>query len=133
MDVKVINDRLIKWAGADEFARSLTVELDDGSRAVINISRPESGGITAFGWEAPLEAWKPGTRVPKAEKVVYITFSKPGNEPVLVLGGEWKLADPKVEDGYKHLYPRHNASLAFNGEWRSRVSVPEGTIDISGL
>lgn len=132
MDVKVINDRLIKWAGADEFSRSLTVELDDGSRAVINVARVE-GGITAFGWEAPVGEWKPGTRVPKSEKVIYITFSERGQEPVLELGGEWKLADAKVEDGYKHLYPRHNASLAFNGEWRSRVSVPEGTIDISGL
>ena len=132
MDVKVINDRLIKWAGADEFARSLTVELDDGSRAVINLARAE-GGITAFGWEASVEAWKTGTRVPKSEKVIYITFVKPGHEPVLELGGEWKLAEPKVQDGYKHLYPRSNAALAFNGEWMSRVIVPSGTIDISGL
>jgi hypothetical protein len=132
MDVKVINDRLIKWAGADEFARSLTVELDDGSRAVINDARVE-GGITAFGWEAPVGEWELGKRVPKSEKVVYITFSKRGYEPVLVLGGEWKLADPKVEDGYKHLYPRANASQSFDGEWRARVTVPSGTIDISGL
>ena len=132
MDVKVINDRLIKWAGADEFARSLTVETDDGTRAVINLARTEDG-ITAFGWEAPIQAWKPGTRVPKSEKVVYITFSNPGHVPVLVLGGEWKLADPKVADGYKHLYPRANASLSIDGEWISRVAVPSGTIDISGL
>ena len=132
MDVKVINDRLIKWAGADEFARSLTVELDDGSRAVINLARVE-GGITAFGWEAPIEAWKTGMRVPKSEKVVYITFNKPGHEPVLELGGEWKLVEPKVQDGYKHLYPRANAALAFNGEWMSRVVGPSGMIDISGL
>lgn len=132
MDVKVLNDRLIKWAGTDEFARSLTVETDDGTRAVINLARVE-GGITAFGWEAPVQEWKPGTRVPKSEKVVYITFNKSGHEPVLVLGGEWKLADPKVKDGYKHLYPRSNASLSFNGEWVSRIAVPEGTIDISGL
>lgn len=132
MDVKVLNDRLIKWAGTDEFARSLTVETDDGTRAVINLARVE-GGITAFGWEAPVEKWKQGTRVPKSEKVIYITFAKLGHEPVLVLGGEWKLADPRIEDGYKHLYPRSNASLAFNGEWMSRVAVPEGTIDISGL
>lgn len=132
MDVKVLNDRLIKWAGTDEFARSLTVELDDGSRAVINLARVE-GGITAFGWEAPVQEWKPGTRVPKSEKVVYITFAKPGHSPVLVLGGEWKLAEPRIEDGYKHLYPRSNASLSFDGEWVSRVAVPEGTIDISGL
>lgn len=132
MDVKVINDRLIKWAGAEEFSRSLTVELDDGSRAVINVASVE-GGITAFGWEAPIHEWKAGTRVAKSEKVVYITFSKPGHEPVLPLGGEWKLADPKVEDGYKHLYPRSNASMVFGGEWRSRVVVPSGTIDISGL
>ena len=132
MDVKVINDRLIKWAGVDGFARSLTVELDDGSRAVINIANVE-GGITAFGWEAPVEAWKTGTRVPKAEKVIYVTFSKHGHDPVLNLGGEWKLAEPRVADGYKHLYPRANAALAFNGEWMSRVTVPKGTIDISGL
>jgi hypothetical protein len=132
MDVKVLNDRLIKWAGTDEFARSLTVETDDGTRAVINLARVD-GGITAFGWEAPVQEWKPGTRVPKSEKVVYITFDKSGHVPVLVLGGEWKLADPKVKDGYKHLYPRANASLSFDGEWISRVAVPEGTIDISGL
>ena len=132
MDVKVLNDRLIKWAGADEFARSLTVELDDGSRAVINLARVE-GGITAFGWEAPVEKWKQGTRVPKSEKVIYITFSNLGHVPVFVLGGERERADPRIEDGYKHLYPRANASLSFDGEWISRVAGPEGTIDISGL